>query len=111
MYIKSRNSTRTATATKNELERGLFYGYEAVGNKVGKECFGAVGADKIAFEFLKAEGEALHIFRICTLAVEMAACVKLMEKLLGAVCYNSVIVSFNAVGFELWCIYSVVFGD
>lgn len=22
MYIKSRNSTRTATATKNELERG-----------------------------------------------------------------------------------------
>ena len=110
MYIKSRNSTRTATATKNELER-LFYGYEAVGNKVGKECSRAVGADKIAFEFLKAEGEALHVFFVCALTVETAACVKLVEELLGAVCYNSVVVSFNVVGFEFWCIYLLMFGD
>ena len=82
-----------------------------MGDKVGKECCRAVGTDKIAFEFLKAEGEALHIFRICTLAVETAACVKLMEKLLGAVCYNSVVVSFNAVSFVFWCIYSMMFGD
>ena len=82
-----------------------------MGNKVGKECCRAVGTDKIAFEFLKAQCEVLHVFRICTLVVETAACVKLMEKLLGAVCYNFVFVSFNAVGFELWCIYSVVFGD
>lgn len=89
----------------------MFYGYEAVGNKVGKECSRAVGADKIAFEFLKAQCEALHIFRICTLAVETAACVKLMEELLGAVCYNFVAVSFNVVGFEIWGIYSMMFGD
>ena len=89
----------------------MFYGYEAVGNKVGKEGVGAVGADKIAFEFLKTEGEALHIFRVCAFAVETAACMELVEELLGAVCYNFVVVSFNAVGFELWCIYLLMFGD
>ena len=92
-------------------EERLFYGNETMGNKVGKECFRTVGTDKIAFEFLKAEGETLHIFRIRTLAVETAACVKLVEERLGAVCYNSVIVSFNAVGFKFWCIYLLMFGD
>lgn len=82
-----------------------------MGNKVGKECSRAVGADKIAFEFLKAEGEALHVFFVCAFAVETAACMELAEELLGAVCYNLVVVSFYAVGFEFWCIYSVMFGD
>ena len=82
-----------------------------MGNKVGKECSRAVGTDKIAFEFLKTEGEALHVFFVCAFAVETAACVKLVEELLGAVCYNSVVVSFNVVGFEFWCIYLLMFGD
>ena len=87
---------------QRRAEKRLFYGNETVGNKVGKECFRAVGTDKIAFELLKAEGEALHIFRIRTLAVETAACMELVEELLGAVCYNYVVVSFNVVGFEIW---------
>lgn len=96
---------------QRRAEKRLFYGNETVGNKVGKECFRAVGTDKIAFELLKAEGEALHIFRIRTLAVETAAYMELVKEFLGAVCYNSVIVAFYAVSFEFWCIYSMMFGD
>ena len=82
-----------------------------MGNKVGKECSRAVGTDKIAFEFLKAEGKALHVFFVCAFAVETAACMELVEERLGAVCYNSVVISFNAVGFKFWCIYLLMFGD
>lgn len=84
---------------QRRAEKRLFYGNEAVENKVGKECFRAVGADKVAFEFLKTEGEALHIFFVCAFAIETAACVKLVEERLRAVCYNSVVVSFYA---EVW---------
>ena len=65
---------------KERAGKRLFYGDETVGNKVGKECSRAVGADKIAFEFLKTEGEALHIFFVCALTVETAACAKLVKE-------------------------------
>lgn len=77
---KSRSSLKAATATKNERCVGLFLYDKAVGNKVGKEGFGAFGRNKVALKFLKAMGKAHHIIVVRTLTVETAASAELVEE-------------------------------